>query len=225
MSYSTRFLYSISAALIFLLFVTIGVVFNSVGNWSSLSQPFQFHVCASEPPPPPPVIRKFQPLTSKTSWESLLLPQNGGILKVRTSNNTVTDYGISMFHQLHCLTVLRGLIFPETTHHHGRPTTSPSHSGDAHEDAVHWEHCFDYIAQVSCFGKAIICAADDTIEPPRSAVDEDGKRVLIIDGLGHPHQCRDSELLWRAVQDSEVHPVELARVKGTVSYSEILLDN
>ncbi|PYI35211.1 hypothetical protein BP00DRAFT_268799 [Aspergillus indologenus CBS 114.80] len=150
MPYSTRFLYSISAALLFLLFVTIGVVFNSVGNWSSLSQPFQFQVCASEPPPQPPVIRKFQPLTPKTSWESLLLPQNGGILKVRTSNNTVTDYGISMFHQLHCLTVLRGLIFPETTHHHGAPTTSPSHSGDAHEDAVHWEHCFEYIAQVSC---------------------------------------------------------------------------
>ena len=157
----TRFLYSILATLIFLLFTTLGIIYKSTGSLASLSQKFHIQVCPSEPRSTPPIIRKFQSLTpllgaksdgsphdTHRSWESLLLPENGGILKVRTDNNTITDYGISMFHQLHCLTVLRGLIFPETSQHHGA-STSPSHSGDEHEDAVHWAHCFDYIAQVS----------------------------------------------------------------------------
>ncbi|GKZ33771.1 hypothetical protein AbraIFM66950_003806 [Aspergillus brasiliensis] len=203
----------------------------STGSLASLSQKFQIHVCPSESSRrTPPITRKFQSLTpllgaqsdaspshdTGRSWESLLLPENGGILKVRTDNHTITDYGISMFHQLHCLTVLRGLIFPETSQHHGA-STSPSHSGNHHEDAVHWAHCFDYIAQ------AIICAADDTIEPPHSAINEDGKRILVIDGIGHRHQCRDPEPLWRAVRESGTNAVKLSQVKGTVADSEFAL--
>ncbi|PYH68011.1 uncharacterized protein BO88DRAFT_464914 [Aspergillus vadensis CBS 113365] len=159
----------------------------------------------------------FLPDDIHRSWESLLLPENGGILKVRTDNNTITDYGISMFHQLHCLTVLRGLIFPETSQHHG-VSTSPSHSGDEHEDAVHWAHCFDYIAQ------SIICAADGTIEPPHPAINKDGDRILVIDGIGHAHQCRDPEPLWRAVRDSGSNPVYLSEVKDTVGHSKFPLN-
>ncbi|CAK96506.1 hypothetical protein AlacWU_09767 [Aspergillus niger] len=228
----TRFLYSILATLIFLLFSIIGIIFSSTGSLVSLSQKFQIHVCPSESSRrTPPITRKFQSLTpllgtqagaalphdTDRSWESLLLPQNGGILKVRTDNNTITDYGISMFHQLHCLTVLRGLIFPESSQHHGA-STSPSHSGDDHEDAVHWAHCFDYIAQ------AIICAADDTIEPPHPAINKDGNRILVIDGIGHTHQCRDPEPLWRAIGDSGSNPVDLSQVKDTVENSGFPLD-
>ncbi|GLA20352.1 hypothetical protein AnigIFM62618_008925 [Aspergillus niger] len=228
----TRFLYSILATLIFLLFSTIGIIFSSTGSLVSLSQKFQIHVCPSESSHRTPAItRKFQSLTpllgtqssaalphdTDRSWESLLLPQNGGILKVRTDNNTITDYGISMFHQLHCLTVLRGLIFPESSQHHGA-STSPSHSGDDHEDAVHWAHCFDYIAQ------AIICAADDTIEPPHPAINKDGNRILVIDGIGHTHQCRDPEPLWRAIRDSGSNPVDLSLVEDTVENSEFPLN-
>ncbi|RAK89401.1 hypothetical protein BO79DRAFT_264969 [Aspergillus costaricaensis CBS 115574] len=233
----TRFLYSILATLIFLLFTTLGIIYTSTGSLASLSQKFHIHVCPSEPRSTPPIIRKFQSLTpllgSKSdgsphdthrSWESLLLPENGGILKVRTDNNTITDYGISMFHQLHCLTVLRGLIFPETSQHHGA-STSPSHSGDEHEDAVHWAHCFDYIAQFENTNdeKSIICAADGTIEPPHSAINRDGNRILVIDGIGHAHQCRDPESLWRAVRDSGSNPVNLSEVKDTVGHSEFPL--
>ncbi|OJJ66208.1 hypothetical protein ASPBRDRAFT_59883 [Aspergillus brasiliensis CBS 101740] len=235
-----RFLYSILATIIFLLFSTLGIIFSSAGSLASLSQKFQIHVCPSESSRRTHrITRKFQSLTpllgaqsdaspshdTGRSWESLLLPENGGILKVRTDNHTITDYGISMFHQLHCLTVLRGLIFPETSQHHGA-STSPSHSGNRHEDAVHWAHCFDYIAQVSQgsdYRKAIICAADDTIEPPHSAINEDGNRILVIDGIGHIHQCRDPEPLWRTVRDSEINAVELSHVKGTVKDSEFTL--
>ncbi|RAK99261.1 uncharacterized protein BO80DRAFT_446550 [Aspergillus ibericus CBS 121593] len=226
---SQRFFYSISATVIFLL-TLLGIVLTSDRSIPSLTQQFQQHVCPTSPSEPsPPITRKFHSLTpllgvhpdtsqspsADISWESLLLPQNGGMLRVQTSNDTVTDYGISMFHQLHCLTVLRGLIFPGTSQHHGA-STSPSHSGDAHEDAVHWAHCFDYIAQ------AIICAADDTIEPPHSVIDKDGKSVLVIDGIGHTHQCRDPEPLWRAVLDSGTHAVSVSDVKATVGDSGVL---
>ncbi|PYI07041.1 hypothetical protein BO78DRAFT_106354 [Aspergillus sclerotiicarbonarius CBS 121057] len=225
---SRRFLYSISAAIIFLL--SILIVLTSDRGFPSLTQQFQQHVCPASPSEPTaPITRKFHSLSplvgihpdasqsysADTSWESLLLPQNGGMLRVQTSNDTVTDYGISMFHQLHCLTVLRGLIFPGTSQHHGA-STSPSHSGDAHEDAVHWAHCFDYIAQ------AIICAADDTIEPPHSVINKDGKRVLVIDGIGHKHQCRDPGPLWRAVLGSGTHAVAVSDLKSTVGDSGVL---
>ena len=145
---SRRFLYTAAATAIFLLLSTLIILLTSNNPLPTLTHQLQHHVC---PAPTPPITRKFHSLTpsstTSTPWESLLLPPNGGMLKVRTRNNTITDYGISMFHQLHCLTVLRGLIFPETSQHHGL-STSPSHSGDDHEDAVHWAHCFDYIAQV-----------------------------------------------------------------------------
>ncbi|RAL17388.1 uncharacterized protein BO97DRAFT_359181, partial [Aspergillus homomorphus CBS 101889] len=220
MACSKRLLYSISAALGFLLLSAFALIASSAGSPRSLSQQFQFHVCPSGPPLQLPVTRKFQPLTplwraqsDTSSWESLLSPPNGGMLKVRTSNGTITDYGISMFHQLHCLSMLRGVIFPSISQHHGASTSSLPHSDNAHEDSVHWAHCFDYIAQ------AIICSADDTIEPPHLAIDKNGERILIVDGMGHTHQCRDPEPLWRAVSDSRAQPIDVTRVKNTVRQS------
>ncbi|PYH46215.1 uncharacterized protein BP01DRAFT_355879 [Aspergillus saccharolyticus JOP 1030-1] len=70
--------------------------------------------------------------------------------------------------------------------------------------------------------KAITCAADDTIEPPHSVVDSKGNRVLIIDGMDHTHQCKDSELLWKAVRESEAQSVDLALVKDTISHSDFV---
>ncbi|PWY91614.1 hypothetical protein BO94DRAFT_564929 [Aspergillus sclerotioniger CBS 115572] len=207
---SRRLLYTTSTTAIFLLLFTLTIILTS-NPLPTLTHHLQHHIC---PTNPPPITRKFHPLSTtptsspNTTWTSLL-PPNGGTLKVHTPNNTITSYGISMFHQLHCLTVLRGLIFPETSQHH-----SPSHSGDDHEDRVHWAHCFDYIAQ------GIICAADDTIEVPHLALNKDGKRVWIIDGMGQTHRCRDSGVLWGVVSGSEERPVDGEKVKGSVGESE-----
>lgn len=79
------------------------------------------------------------------TFESSLLPQNGGLLRVRMSNDTetVNDYGVSMFHQLHCLVTLREIIFP------GGSPIHPEHTEHNSSMArVHWAHCFDYLAQV-----------------------------------------------------------------------------
>lgn len=102
------------------------------------------------------ITRIFRPIRSLESdndpenntFRSLLLPQNGGLLKVRMSNDSekVNDYGISMFHQLHCLVVLREIIFP------GSSTAHAEHDGRMAR--VHWAHCFDYLAQV---GAVQIC--------------------------------------------------------------------
>ncbi|PTU23898.1 hypothetical protein P175DRAFT_0537326 [Aspergillus ochraceoroseus IBT 24754] len=97
------------------------------------------------------------------TWESMLIPPSGG--GIRILPETIADpspefpapntthkfgHGIAMFHQLHCLIVLRGVVFPEeganstrSTSHHGH-----GHGGALRGDLEHWAHCFDYIAQV-----------------------------------------------------------------------------
>ena len=97
------------------------------------------------------------PDKSHQTWEEILMPPSGGgILALhpptggeadQEEDNTIISYGISMFHQLHCLIALRGVIFPETSHKHHN-STSKAHSGDHGQDRWHWAHCFDYIAQV-----------------------------------------------------------------------------
>ena len=97
------------------------------------------------------------PDESHQTWEEILMPSSGGgILALhpptggeadQEEDNTIISYGISMFHQLHCLIALRGVIFPETSHKHHN-STSKAHSGDHGQDRWHWAHCFDYRAQV-----------------------------------------------------------------------------
>ncbi|PWY89303.1 hypothetical protein BO70DRAFT_426927 [Aspergillus heteromorphus CBS 117.55] len=148
------------------------------------------------------------------TWESLLLPPSGGGIISYTDpepdspNHTHTHdqpltWGISMMHQLHCLIVLRGIVFPESTENKIN-STSQAHSGDEGHDGKHWAHCFDYIAQ------GILCAADDTIERPRDVVNGHGQTVSQIDGEGSVHQCRDARVLWEASMASRDEPVDLA---------------
>ncbi|PYH94764.1 hypothetical protein BO71DRAFT_378830 [Aspergillus ellipticus CBS 707.79] len=145
------------------------------------------------------------------TWESLLLPPSGGGIRSYTDPDTKKDtddeepltWGISMMHQLHCLIVLRGIVFPETTENKIN-STSQAHSDDVKFDSTHWAHCFDYIAQ------GILCAADDTIERPRDAVNGHGKTVSQVDGEGSVHQCRDARVLWEASMGSMDEPVDLA---------------
>ena len=42
----------------------------------------------------------------EVDWESALLTPNGGFLMVEEWDHTITGYGVSMFHQLHCLTMM-----------------------------------------------------------------------------------------------------------------------
>ncbi|KAF9888337.1 hypothetical protein FE257_008770 [Aspergillus nanangensis] len=157
------------------------------------------------------------------SWEDMLMPvTGGGILAQRSpppdladdgeigdneddeKNDPEISYGISMFHQLHCLIILRGIIFPETSHKKFNSTLLP-HSGDPEMDQTHWAHCFDYIAQVGALIYLSITPYgmknDDTIEQPRRTIMH-GKTVFNVHGVGAEHQCRDSKRLWEISMDS-----------------------
>lgn len=55
----------------------------------------------------------------------------------------------------------------------------------------------------------ILCAGDDTIEPPWFVEDENGNIVDAgVDGMGYSHQCRDASLTWNTIMKTEKEPIE-----------------
>ena len=91
-------------------------------------------------------------------WDEVLTP-NGGFLYM-IEDDKPRKYGISMFHQLHCLQILRtkmqkmqrqidGEVDDSSTlhehHEHAARAEMPTHA--KHEE--HAMHCFDYLRQVN----------------------------------------------------------------------------
>ncbi|KAJ5132553.1 hypothetical protein N7448_006711 [Penicillium atrosanguineum] len=126
------------------------------------------------------------------SWQKLL-PSGGGFLFVQESDGTVQGYGVSMFHQLHCLSMIRDMLL-------GQPMSHAHEASDWSQDSMHWLHCLDYLAQ------GVLCAADDTLEKPGFTKNVEGKLVKGIDGMNHTHQCRDWAQLREVVEHSETVP-------------------
>ncbi|QKX63207.1 uncharacterized protein TRUGW13939_10376 [Talaromyces rugulosus] len=199
-----------------LLFTVAVVLYSWDGSFSHIQRQICSKVSSCETQQtqrtfrPIKLLEKVDEEGTKTTntFRSSLLPQNGGLLRVRMSDDTekVGDYGVSMFHQLHCLVVLREIIFPG-----GSPVHTEHNSSMAR---VQWAHCFDYLAQ------AILCAADDTLEPPKTAVNEQGQNIKIIDGVGHiVHQCRDPASLWRVVEEGNARPYDQAIIGHSVRAS------
>jgi len=78
------------------------------------------------------------------------MTDNGGFLRLREPSGRVDYYGVSMYHQLHCLKMLRDKIEGKGSghEHHG----SHGHERRVIDDQVtpdHLIHCLDYISQVS----------------------------------------------------------------------------
>lgn len=87
-------------------------------------------------------------------WEDLIMPRhgNGGFMstdKDEKGNNLL--YGLSMFHQLHCLTMIRSIIFTNTSMREENTQLQTFNGREPREDYAHWAHCFDYVLQVSRF--------------------------------------------------------------------------
>ncbi|RDW68185.1 hypothetical protein BP6252_09581 [Coleophoma cylindrospora] len=87
-------------------------------------------------------------------------------------------YGISLFHQVHCLVVIR----------------SAFQAGNKDDD--HVKHCFEYIRQ------AIMCTGDTTLE--KVTVDDQGVLQPEIDGWGVVHQCRSYSMLFDIAEKHRV---------------------
>lgn len=134
------------------------------------------------------------------AWQSTHIP-GGGF--VTFGNHTETlgppiryndrlGYGISAFHQLHCIESvhvaflqLKGVLNASTAVH------SHKHSSEVQQGGTelwHIEHCFDYLRQV------VMCHADLALEH-RQEWEGAGPDSDATDGWDVVHQCRD----WDAV--------------------------
>jgi hypothetical protein len=95
----------------------------------------------------------------QVDWESKLLTPNGGFLIVEEWDYEVKGYGVSMFHQLHCLTMM--LVLPVAVacvliNIHSRTMllggemsmSTPTARDKKTDDPMHDLHCLDYLAQV-----------------------------------------------------------------------------
>ncbi|KAH8694222.1 hypothetical protein BGW36DRAFT_430241 [Talaromyces proteolyticus] len=136
-----------------------------------------------------PVVRTFEdtfafggPRNNRTdaAWDGLL-PTGGGFIPVpnpeayglpsdiRQENQL---WGISVFHQLHCLILLRRVHYNFVKGTPSDPTTV-EHSG----------HCFDFLRQ------AISCYGDTTLEMPQLRAEDNIDRAT----FNSPRKCRDFE--------------------------------
>lgn len=85
-------------------------------------------------------------------WDELLTENGGFLIQEDPKERQVRKYGIGMFHQLHCLQMIRGALAaataPDEIHADGKHA---AHGGSDPLDD-HTLHCFDYLRQVSAFG-------------------------------------------------------------------------
>lgn len=104
---------------------------------------------------------------SDDDWESLI-PQGHGFYR---AEDTLEYYGVSMYHQLHCLDVIRRMI------------TAKSNTTD--DRAHHADHCLSYLRQ------AILCHSDLTLEPAHLKLLDDGRYLREISNMSRTHDCHD----------------------------------
>ncbi|KAH7412779.1 hypothetical protein BKA64DRAFT_770533 [Cadophora sp. MPI-SDFR-AT-0126] len=94
---------------------------------------------------------------------------------------TVQNYGVSMYHQLHCLMMIRTLYWQALR---GDRNLKMVENDGLEEEMGHVNHCFDYIRQ------GIMCAGDMSIE---AAADEGNGEGPHISGIGMRHDCKSWE--------------------------------
>lgn len=75
---------------------------------------------------------------------------NGGFFYERGKTGSLEAYGISMFHQLHCLAMIRVALQEHDVHKRVDISNfQEARSGQQdHIDMTHVTHCLDYIRQV-----------------------------------------------------------------------------
>ncbi|KAF8843684.1 hypothetical protein BDN67DRAFT_111060 [Paxillus ammoniavirescens] len=96
-------------------------------------------------------------------------------------------FHVSLFHQLHCLDVIRVGYLTNRTH--------------AFE---HIEHCLRYLRQI------LLCHADTTLEVDIPQwLEEDGRWYHTASGVGSVHRCKDWTVLRRWVSEHPSIPLDL----------------
>lgn len=118
---------------------------------------FQSVVDSSSTPSIPPELFEAQrsPQTfysfidqDPSGWATRRLHPNGGYIKLQYNSTFKINFGISMFHSIHCLEMLREkIVGSEATHVHGA-ASSDAEVEEKDKDPKHLEHCIDYVLQV-----------------------------------------------------------------------------
>lgn len=109
---------------------------------------------------------------ASSEWDSTF-PSTDGFVRLGPDHHL---YGISMFHQLHCLQQFSAAVAK-------RPTMQMQWD--------HISHCMNYVRQ------AVLCAANTRLEPLKESPEG-----LKVDGLGLDHKCRDWTRLWEAAEEN-----------------------
>ncbi|KAL4794450.1 hypothetical protein BDV19DRAFT_365046 [Aspergillus venezuelensis] len=137
--------------------------------------------------------------TSESIWDALI-PNGLGYIRHQPTTDVSEDSQSSsniviptIFHQLHCLYLLRRAYYSES---------DQKERFDFNRNrTVHVAHCFDYLAQT------MVCSADSTLEP---AVDSEHGFL----GSGFQRRCWDFEALKEIVQEKRVFDAEGFLARG-----------
>ncbi|KAL8876299.1 MAG: hypothetical protein Q9198_005481 [Flavoplaca austrocitrina] len=102
-----------------------------------------------------PILENLLP-SADAEWERALLTPKGGFLWVNYNGTAERPYGISMFHGLHCLKMLREVIQSSRPgmdggHAHAAKVGGHGHGHGHGQSMNHIGHCIGYIAQVCEF--------------------------------------------------------------------------
>ncbi|TGO76835.1 hypothetical protein BELL_0134g00070 [Botrytis elliptica] len=213
-----KFLYGVAFGLLsgLSIILVIYATFSYISNWS-VPQTF--------PPdfPSHPVMfeedERYAAASSPetdSAWDSLMPagrgfilvenPEKYGLRPGLPSANGPDRYSVSVFHQLHCLGMIResynSVLMGVRPHIHGDENLSDSAAQESEKE--HTSHCFDYLRQ------AMMCSADMTIEWAMEM--PDGKPPFTVDGWGITHMCRDWKhvLKWMGEHRSPVNSSGIA---------------
>ncbi|USP79810.1 uncharacterized protein yc1106_07084 [Curvularia clavata] len=171
------------------------------------------------------------PHDDKGPWEGLI-PTGRGFVRVSDPSEyglspgvplgdefpKQQGYLVSMYHQLHCIAVLKKTIIEAQD-----PENRPTHFSKLNVTLLgnieleHSHHCVEYLRQVKtqaivCEGinpgklilylQAILCAGDLTLEPAEFI---DGKISHAVSGWGVKHVCRNSDFIFDMVSERAVN--------------------
>jgi hypothetical protein len=135
------------------------------------------------------------PLTTPNSTWTLAsqLPQNGGYLRLGPDQRV---FGLSMWHQYHCLIALQMNLQRPDDEESGGPW--------------HVQHCLGYLRQI------FLCRGDDALEPGDAfAGSGDGD-----EGFEFTRECRDWSALYDLVGRNDVEFLEFGERNASLTKSE-----
>ncbi|KAL8785420.1 MAG: hypothetical protein Q9195_008655 [Heterodermia aff. obscurata] len=124
------------------------------------------------------------------AWNALFPTEGMGF--IADQRGQLEAVGVSIFHQLHCLNLLRHLYYAAEV----EPALAAKSKESEKHSRRHARHCFDYLRQ------ALICAADSTIEPGNVT-------TKYVSGSGVVHECRDFDGLMAWMEKQELVPQDL----------------